>query len=160
MEKSDQLSIEVLWNPSESRWSLGVPIEVSKYRSAITYSYSIAQRHDFTFRNSHLSVNHRYHFEKPTVDRQHTPKHHSGSHLANNMKKEQEIDPDIQRTLSHLRRNATQVVYLPSPMIPPLLSACREDPMMDGHFSVDRTYDNIKVHYWWTGMKHSIKQDI
>ena len=32
--------------------------------------------------------------------------------------------------------------------------------MLGGHFSFDRTNDKIKLHYWWPGMKHSIKQHI
>ena len=98
---------------------------------------------------------------------------------------EQNTDSDIQRTLSHLRRNPlnssfvlrdailyrlinpskshttkVQAVHLPSSMIQSLLSACHDDPMIGSHFSLDRTYDKMKLHYWWPGMKHSIKKHI
>ena len=45
-------------------------------------------------------------------------------------------------------------------MISSLLLACHDDPMSGGHFSLDRTYNKLRKHYWWPNMKTSIKQYI
>ena len=103
----------------------------------------------------------------------------------NQLKGEQQKDPDIQNYVNQLHLNPInpsfvikedilyrlvlpsrfsktriQVVCLPSSMVKTLLSACHNDPMSGGHFSVDRTYNKIRRHYWWFNMKRSIHQYI
>nr|ABL86690.1 putative pol protein [Philodina roseola] len=51
-----------------------------------------------------------------------------------------------------------EVVCVPMSMINSLLQACHDDPMSGGHFSIDRTFNKLKKHYWWPNMKNSIKQ--
>lgn len=52
------------------------------------------------------------------------------------------------------------VIYVPSSMVNTLLQACHDDPMTGAHFSLDRTYTKIRLHYWWPNMKSEIKQYI
>ena len=68
----------------------------------------------------------------------------------------------LYRSICLSRRSKTkqEVLCLPQSMILSLLQACHDDPMSGGHFSLDRTYQKLKLHYWWPNMTESIKQYI
>jgi hypothetical protein len=101
------------------------------------------------------------------------------------LKEEQQNDPLVRKYMTELRFNPqntsvlikddilyksilpfrlsktkNEVIYLPRSMVASLLQACHDDPMSGGHFSIDRTYNKLRKHYWWPNMKYSIKQYI
>ena len=109
----------------------------------------------------------------------------SNSFDPNSIAQAQDNDPVIQKTIMQLRqdpthssfvlrnnilhklvqpsvrsRNKLEVIYVPSTLIPSLLSACHNDPLGGGHFSSERTYHKLKQTYWWPGMLFTIKQYI
>ncbi|CAF1506419.1 unnamed protein product [Didymodactylos carnosus] len=107
------------------------------------------------------------------------PKNFSSKHFdITILKTEQQHDPAIQQIIQNLNNHPdftmkdgiiykllnrihntgtkTQIVYLPTSMIKPLLYAVHNDPMTGGHFSTDRTFDKIKNKFWWPNMKNSI----
>jgi hypothetical protein len=101
------------------------------------------------------------------------------------LKDEQRNDPAIQQIVNQLRlsshplsfvlhddvlykliytspssRTKFKVPYVPSSMVNDLLQAVHNDPMSGGHFSFARTYDKLRNHYWWPGMRNSIRHHI
>ena len=101
------------------------------------------------------------------------------------MKDEQRNDPEIQKvvcqlklyprtlsfvfkndilyklvTTSSLSKTKYEVPYVPSTLVNALLHASHNDPMSGGHFSFERTYNKLKHHYWWPGMRHIIRNHI
>jgi transposase InsO family protein len=45
-------------------------------------------------------------------------------------------------------------------MVKDLLQAVHNDPMSGGHFSFERTYNKLRGHYWWPGMRNTIRHHI
>ncbi|CAF3963140.1 unnamed protein product, partial [Rotaria sordida] len=101
------------------------------------------------------------------------------------LKEEQQKDPEIQKivcqlnscpqnlpfvlhndilykliTVSSLSKTKYKVPYVPSSMVNALLHASHNDPMSGGHFSLERTYNKLKHHYWWPDMKNTIRNHI
>lgn len=96
---------------------------------------------------------------------------------------EQSIDPHIQQIITHLKNNPLHssftlknkilykllspfnrsktkaaVIYLPSTLVPSLLQAMHDDPLMGSHFSTDRMLQKIRLHFWWPNMRSSIDE--
>ena len=63
-------------------------------------------------------------------------------------------------TASSSSRTKHKVPYVPSSMVKDLLQAVHNDPMSGGHFSFERTYNKLRGHYWWPGMRNSIRHHI
>ncbi|CAF4432119.1 unnamed protein product [Rotaria sp. Silwood2] len=61
---------------------------------------------------------------------------------------------------SSLSKTKYKVPYVPSSMVNALLHASHNDPMSGGHFSFERTYNKLKHHYWWPGMRNTIRTHI
>ena len=73
------------------------------------------------------------------------------------------LKDDILYKLFTLHKNSThnlKVIYLPSSMIYSLLRACHDDPSTGARFSTEQTYYEIRNHYWWPRMKHTIQRYI
>ncbi|CAF3032550.1 unnamed protein product [Rotaria sp. Silwood2] len=101
------------------------------------------------------------------------------------LKDEQQKDPEIQKivcqlnlrpqnlsfvlqndilykliTTSSLSKTKYKVPYVPSSMVNAFLHASHNDPMSGSHFSFERTYNKLKHHYWWPGMRNTIRTHI
>ena len=63
-------------------------------------------------------------------------------------------------TNSSLSKTKYKVPYVPLSMVNALIHASHNDPVIGSHFSFERTYNKLKHHYWWSGMRNTIRNHI
>ena len=71
------------------------------------------------------------------------------------------IQDDLLHKLVFLPSASTQPVtvpYLPSSMVPSLLTSLHDDPYQGGHFSVDKMLSKISSRFWWPRMRMTIQR--